>query len=95
MEQVLARARIYLIILVFFTSCFLGLHSRVSLPTLAIRSVIIAGITGIISHFFLKYLLSVFTTALQKKNTEEETEQSEIDELNTNGNREKDGDVTR
>ncbi|MCF6147161.1 MAG: hypothetical protein E3K37_00705 [Candidatus Kuenenia sp.] len=93
MEQVLARARIYLIILVFFASCFLGLHSRVSLPTLAIRSILIAGITGIISHFFLKYLLSVFTTALQKENANGATEQSQIDGSEANSNNETNGDV--
>ncbi|SOH03077.1 hypothetical protein [Candidatus Kuenenia stuttgartiensis] len=44
MEQIFAQARIYLIVLVFFVSCFLGLNSKVSLPALALRSIIIAGI---------------------------------------------------
>ncbi|MBM4055508.1 MAG: hypothetical protein FJ264_12770 [Planctomycetes bacterium] len=89
MEQVLARARIYFIIFVFFASCFLGLNAKVSLPTLAIRSIIIAGITGIISHFFLKYLLGVFATAIQKHHGEDEAGQSATDELEMTGNGEK------
>ncbi|WP_347275051.1 hypothetical protein [Candidatus Kuenenia sp.] len=95
MEQIFAQARIYLIIFVFFVSCFIGLNSKVSLPALALRSIIIAGITGVISHFFLKYVLSVFTTATQKENTEDAPEQSRLNGLETDGNSEKNGGVGR
>lgn len=95
MEQIFAQARIYLIILVFFVSCFLGLNSKVSLPALALRSIIIAGITGIISHFFIKYVLSVFSTATQKENTEDAPEQSQLNGLETDGNGEKNGGMGR
>ncbi|GJQ50588.1 hypothetical protein KsCSTR_35240 [Candidatus Kuenenia stuttgartiensis] len=95
MEQIFAQARIYLIVLVFFVSCFLGLNSKVSLPALALRSIIIAGITGIISHFFLKYILSVFTTDTQKEDTEDAPEQSQINEAETDGNRGKNGGMGR
>ncbi|WP_169703140.1 hypothetical protein [Candidatus Kuenenia stuttgartiensis] len=78
-----------------FVSCFLGLNSKVSLPALALRSIIIAGITGIISHFFLKYILSVFTTDTQKEDTEDAPEQSQINEAETDGNRGKNGGMGR
>ena len=62
MEQLLASGRIYLMVIVFFSSCFLGLISNVSLPTLAMRSVAITVIVGILSSLFIKYFVSVAKT---------------------------------
>ncbi|MDO8140171.1 MAG: hypothetical protein Q6358_01610 [Candidatus Brocadiales bacterium] len=62
MEELLARGRIYIIVIVFFSSCFLGLMSGVSLPMLAIRSVVITIIVGILSSLFVKYILGVAKT---------------------------------
>ncbi|MBM4064113.1 MAG: hypothetical protein FJ266_00460 [Planctomycetes bacterium] len=63
MEELLARGRIYIIVIVFFSSCFLGLMSNVSLPMLALRSVVITIIVGILSSLFFKYIVSVAKTA--------------------------------
>lgn len=62
MEELLARGRIYIIVIVFFSSCFLGLMSNVSIPMLAIRSVVITIIVGILSSLFVKYIVSVAKT---------------------------------
>ena len=62
MEELLARGRIYIIVIVFFSSCFLGLMSNVSIPMLAIRSVVITIIAGILSSLFVKYIVSVAKT---------------------------------
>ena len=62
MEELLARGRIYIIVIVFFSSCFLGLMSNVSIPMLAIRSVVITIIVGILSSLFVKYFVSVAKT---------------------------------
>ena len=62
MEELLARGRIYVIVIVFFSSCFLGLMSNVSIPMLAIRSVVITIIVGILSSLFVKYIVSVAKT---------------------------------
>ena len=62
MEELLARGRIYVIVIVFFSSCFLGLMSNVSIPMLAIRSVVITIIVGILSSLFFKYIVSVAKT---------------------------------
>ena len=62
MEELLARGRIYIIVIVFFSSCFLGLMSNVSIPMLAIRSVVITIIVGILSSLFVKYIVSVTKT---------------------------------
>ncbi len=62
MEHLLAHARVYLLVIVFFTSCFLGLTAGVSLPILAIRSIIITSIVAIFSHLFMKYIASVMRT---------------------------------
>ena len=62
MEVLLAYVRIYLLIIVFFATCFLGYVSEVSLPMLAIRSVVITGIVGIVSNLFIKYIVSVIKT---------------------------------
>ncbi|MDN3513502.1 MAG: hypothetical protein NG747_03770 [Candidatus Brocadia sp.] len=62
MENLLASARLYLMVLVFFSSCFLGLMYGVSLPMLAIRSVVIVSIVGVLSHLFIKYIVSVAKT---------------------------------
>jgi len=62
MENLLASGRIYLMVIVFFSSCFLGIMSGVSLPMLAIRSVVIVGIVGVLSHLFIKYIVSVAKT---------------------------------
>ncbi|HHT9111915.1 MAG: hypothetical protein HZA47_10770 [Planctomycetes bacterium] len=62
MEELLARGRIYIIVIVFFSSCFLGLMSNVSIPMLAIRSVVITVIVGILSSLFIKYIVSVAKT---------------------------------
>ncbi len=62
MEHLLAYARIYLMVLVFFISCFLGLMSGVSLPMLAIRSLVIVMIVGILSRLFIKYIGGVIKT---------------------------------
>lgn len=62
MEELLARGRIYIIVIVFFSSCFLGLMSNVSIPMLAIRSVVITIIVGILSSLFIKYIVSVAKT---------------------------------
>lgn len=62
MEVLLAYVRIYLLIIVFFATCFLGFVSEVSLPMLAIRSVVITGIVGIVSNLFIKYIVSVINT---------------------------------
>lgn len=59
MEMLLAHARVYLMVIVFFATCFLGLMAEVSFPMLAIRSVVITGIVGILSHLFVKYVISV------------------------------------
>ncbi len=62
MEVLLAYVRVYLLIIVFFATCFLGFVSEVSLPMLAIRSVVITGIVGIVSSLFIKYIVSVINT---------------------------------
>ena len=62
MENLLASARIYLMVIVFFSSCFLGIMSGVSFPMLAIRSVVIVGVVGVLSHLFIKYIVSVAKT---------------------------------
>ncbi len=62
MEELLARGRIYIIVIVFFSSCFLGLMSNVSIPMLAIRSVVITIIVGILCSLFVKYIVSVAKT---------------------------------
>lgn len=62
MEILLAHARIYLMVIVFFATCFLGLMAEVSFPILAIRSVAITSIVGIVSHLFVKYVISVTKT---------------------------------
>ncbi|MBI5307866.1 MAG: hypothetical protein HZB37_05955 [Planctomycetes bacterium] len=62
MEMLLAHARVYLLVIVFFATCFLGFMSEVSLPMLAIRSVVITGIVGIVSSLFVKYIVSVINT---------------------------------
>ncbi|MBI2471681.1 MAG: hypothetical protein HYV59_10635 [Planctomycetes bacterium] len=62
MDELLGRGRIYIIVIVFFSSCFLGLMSGVSLPILAIRSVVITIIVGILSSLFVKYILGVAKT---------------------------------
>lgn len=71
MEQLLANARIYLMVIVFFSSCFLGLMAGVSFPMLALRSVVITAIVGILSQVFFKYITSVMNTA-----SSEETDQT-------------------
>lgn len=62
MENYLALARIYLMVGVFFTSCFMGLMSGVSLPMLAVRSIVIVVIVGVLSHLFVRYIVSVSET---------------------------------
>ena len=62
MENLLASARIYLMVIVFFSSCILGLMSDVSLPMLAMRSIVIVSIVGVISHLFIKYIVGVAKT---------------------------------
>ena len=62
MEELLARGRIYIIVIVFFSSCFLGFMSDVSIPMLAIRSVVITIIVGILCSLFVKYIVSVAKT---------------------------------
>ncbi len=62
MEMLLAHARVYLLVIVFFATCFFGLVAEVSLPTLAIRSVVITGVVGIVSSLFVKYVVSVIKT---------------------------------
>lgn len=62
MENILAHARIYLMVIVFFSSCFMGLMSGVSLPMLAVRSLVIVGIVGVLSHLFVRYIVSVSKT---------------------------------
>ncbi|MEK6737738.1 MAG: hypothetical protein AABY74_03625 [Planctomycetota bacterium] len=62
MEVLLAYVRVYLLIIVFFATCFLGFVSEVSLPMLAIRSVVITGIVGIVSSLLIKYIVSVINT---------------------------------
>lgn len=62
MEMLLAHARVYLMAIVFFATCFLGLMAEVSFPILAIRSVVITGIVGILSNLFFKYVISVTKT---------------------------------
>ncbi len=62
LEELLGRGRIYIMVIVFFSSCFLGLMSNVSIPTLAIRSVVITIIVGFLSSLFLKYIVSVANT---------------------------------
>ena len=64
MVELLAKGRIYIIVIVFFSSCFLGLMSNVSIPMLAIRSVVITIIVGILSSLFVKYIVSVAKTVL-------------------------------
>lgn len=62
MEHLLAQARIYLMVIVFFSSCFIGLMSGVSLPMLAVRSMVIVCIVGVLSHLFVRYIVSVSKT---------------------------------
>ena len=62
MVELLAKGRIYIIVIVFFSSCFLGLMSNVSIPMLAVRSVVITIIVGILSSLFVKYIVSVAKT---------------------------------
>jgi hypothetical protein len=68
MEQFLAKARIYLLIMVFFASCFLGLLSEVSFPMLALRSVAITGIVGILSQLLLRYIIGVINAVPSPEN---------------------------
>ncbi len=60
--MLLAHARVYLMVIVFFATCFLGLMADVSFPILAIRSVVITGIVGILSNLFSKYVISITKT---------------------------------
>ncbi len=62
MEVLLAYVRVYLLIIVFFATCFLGFMADVSLPMLAIRSIVITGVVGILSSLFIKYIVSVINT---------------------------------
>lgn len=62
MDNFLANARICLLVMVFFTSCFLGIMTDVSLPILAMRSIIITIIVAILSRLFIKYVASVMKT---------------------------------
>lgn len=62
MENLLASVRIYLMVIVFFSACFLGIMSGVSLPMLAIRSIVIVSVVGVLSHLFIKYFVSVAKT---------------------------------
>lgn len=62
MENLLASARIYLMGIVFFSSCILGLMSDVSPPMLAMRSIVIVSIVGVLSHLFIKYIVGVAKT---------------------------------
>jgi len=62
MDTLLAYTRVYLMVIVFFATCFLGLMAEVSLPTLAIRSVVITSIVGIVSQLYVKYVISVTKT---------------------------------
>lgn len=64
MEELLARGRIYVIVIVFFSSCFLGLMSGVSTPMLAIRSIVITIIVGVLSNLFVKYVSGVAKTVV-------------------------------
>lgn len=73
MEVLLAYVRIYLLIIVFFATCFLGFVSEVSLPMLAIRSVVVTGIVGIVSSLFIKYIVSVIDTVPLPLPSEEQT----------------------
>ncbi len=72
MEYLLANARIYLMVIVFFSSCFIGLLSGVSLPMLAMRSIAITGIIGVFGHLFFKYIESVAKTALPEPQDQKE-----------------------
>lgn len=62
MENLLASARIYLMVIVFISTCILGLMSDVSLPMLAMRSIVIVSIVGVLSHLFIKYIVDVAET---------------------------------
>lgn len=62
MENLLASLRIYLMVIMFFSSCFLGMMSGVSLPILALRSIVIVSAVGVLSHLFIKYFVSVAKT---------------------------------
>lgn len=66
MENLLVGIRLYLMVIVFFASCFLGIMSGVSLPILAIRSIVIVSIVGVLSHVFIKYFVSVAKTVLSE-----------------------------
>ncbi|TVM00211.1 MAG: hypothetical protein CV087_14685 [Candidatus Brocadia sp. WS118] len=67
MENNLAKARIYLMVVVFFSSCFMGLMSGVSMPMLAMRSLIIVCIIGILSNLFIRYIVNVSKTVSPTK----------------------------
>jgi len=85
MEQIFASARIYLMVIVFFSSCLLGLNSKVSLPILALRSIIITGIVGVFSHFFFNYMISVLKSAMpeEKEQAGENTDQDTSKNIDT------------
>jgi len=72
-EYLLANARIYLMVIVFFSSCFIGLLSGVSLPMLAMRSIAITGIVGVLGHLFFKYVESVAKTVLPEPQDNKES----------------------
>ncbi len=71
-DNLLANGRIYLLVIVFFTSCFLGIITGVSLPTLAVRSIIITIIVAFFSQLFIKYIASV----MKPVSTSEEPDQN-------------------
>lgn len=71
-DNLLANGRIYLLVIVFFTSCFLGIVTGVSLPTLAVRSIIITIIVAFFSQLFIKYIASV----MKPVSTSEEPDQN-------------------
>lgn len=62
MESLLVSIRIYLMVVVFFLVCFLGIMSGISLPILAIRSIVIVSVVGVLSHLLIKYFMSVAKT---------------------------------
>jgi hypothetical protein len=70
MENLLASARIYLMVIVFFSSCIMGLMSDVSLPMLAMRSIVIVSIVGVLSHLFIKYIVGVAKTVLPSESSQ-------------------------
>lgn len=67
MENDLAKGRIYLMVIVFFSSCFMGWMSGVSMPMLAMRSMIAVCIIGVLSNLFIRYIVSVSKTVSSTK----------------------------